>query len=198
MASFLGVALRHRQEEAGVFVAERGVGSCSIFEAKATVVDGKLVEGTSCSRDWALDAAELRPDVTLLILGGAFLSEQACEPAWLDSYERRILDLVRAMGTNGGRVVLTRVPYPMGGWRYGTVLDRVECYNRMIVRTARAANLGLLDLMSQVCPTRACEPEARGKPIRPDGLHFDGSGAEDTARWVLRELGRIAGAPPLP
>lgn len=216
VASFLGVALRYRQDEARAFVAERGVGSCSIFPARTRVVDGKPVVGTSCSATWARDTEELRPDVTLLVLGGAFLGDQACEPAWLDSYEQRILTLKEAMGASAGRVVLTRVPYPMGGWRHGNVLGQADCYNEMLRKTAGKARLPVLDLMGYLCRARGdgeggasaplgggpgganrpegpgeCMTESQGRPIRPDGLHFDGVGAEETARWVLRELRRM-------
>ena len=191
VASFLGMALRYRQDEAGTFVAVRGVGSCSIFEAKTRIVDGKSVRGTSCSEIWDKDAAEIRPDVTLLVLGGAFLNERACERAWQDSYEERILTLAEAMGPAAGQIVLTRVPYPMGEWRHGTVPARVDCFNGMLQRTARKGGWELLDVMGHVCPTPACVVESQGKPIRPDGLHFDGVGAEETARWVLRELVRF-------
>ena len=33
-------------------------------------------------------------------------------------------------------------------------------------------------------------------PVRPDGLHFDGPGAEDTARWVLAQVRPPAPAAP--
>jgi hypothetical protein len=192
VAKFLGLALRYRQDEARAFVAERGVGSCSIFEAKERIEDGKRVMGTSCSTTWPEDVAELRPDITLVVQGGAFLNERACEPAWLASYEERVLGLTRAMGQNAGRVVLALVPYPMDRWRHGTVLDRVDCFDEMLRKTAEKAHLGVVDLKEYVCPTRACNIESRGHPIRPDGLHFDGVGAEETARWTLRELRRIA------
>lgn len=192
VASFLGLALRYRQDESSAFVAARGVGQCSIFEAKVRIVDGEPVLGTSCSATWVDDTAELRPDVTLLVLGGAFLGDQACDAPWLEAYEKRVLALIAAMGERAGRVVVTRVPYPMGRWRHSNVLDRVDCYNGMLERASAKARVPMLDLMGYVCPTRACVAESNGHPLRPDGLHFDGEGAEETARWVLRELHRIA------
>lgn len=192
VASFLGLALRYRQEEASAFVAERGIGQCSIFEAKSHIEGGKRVEGTSCSATWVEDVASLRPDVTLLVQGGAFFGEQVCDPAWLDSYQDRILSLVRAMGPSAGRVVIATVPYPMQRWRWGNLLARVDCFNAMLRRTARTGGLPVLDLMGYVCPTPACNDLSQGQPIRPDGLHFDGVGAEETARWTLRELSRLS------
>jgi hypothetical protein len=88
--------------------------------------------------------------------------------------------------------VITRVPYPMKDWRHGDVPARVDCFNGMLVSTARKHGFQILDLMRYLCPTPACLVESQGKPIRPDGLHFDGVGAEETARWVLGELSRLA------
>jgi hypothetical protein len=194
VASFLGLALRYRQEEIGTFVASRGVGSCNIFESKPYVENGKTLMSSSCSMDWPKDAAELRPDVTLIVMGGAFFHEKSCEPAFRASYEARILERAKAMGANAGRIVLARVPYPLKAWRYGKVPAQVDCLNEMLVGTAKKGGFGVLDLMGHVCPTPACIVESQGKPIRPDGLHFDGAGAEETARWALRELRRLAGA----
>jgi hypothetical protein len=194
VASFLGLTLRYRQDEAKAFVAARGVGSCNIFESKPYIENGKSVMSSSCSMSWAEDAAELRPDVTLIVMGGAFFNERACDPSWQASYERRISELTAAMGANAGRVVITRVPYPMKDWRHGNVPARVDCFNEMLVSAARKHGLQVLDLMHYLCPTPACIVESGGKPIRPDGLHFDGAGAEETARWVLGELHRFARA----
>ncbi|MDI1451384.1 hypothetical protein [Polyangium sp. 6x1] len=192
VANFLGMALRHRQDEAGTFVALRGVGDCSIFEAKTRIEKGKPVKGTSCAERWIEDAAELRPDVTLVVMGGAFFNEKACEPEWQASYEKRISELADGMGTNAGRIVLTRVPYPIKDWRHGNVPARVDCLNDMLQRAAQKRGWPVLDLMGHVCPTPACRVESDGAPIRPDGLHFDGVGAEETARWALGELKRFA------
>lgn len=192
VAKFLGLAMRYRQDELQSFVAERGVGSCNIFASTPFLDRGKPAMTSSCSTDWASDVAELRPDITLIVMGGAFFNEKSCERAFQAKYQRRIAELLGAMGENAGQVVITRVPYPMGDWRYGKVAAQVDCLNRMLVETAQKQKLPVLDLMSYLCPTPECMAESQGKPIRPDGLHFDGGGTEETARWVLRELGRIA------
>lgn len=192
VAKFLGLAMRYRQDEAKAFVAERGVGSCNIFAAKTYLDKGKPVLSSSCSMHWADDVAELRPDITLIVMGGAFFNEKSCERSFQLSYQKRIFELVKAMGANAGRVVITRVPYPMGDWRHSNVQQRVDCFNKLLVETAGKAKLPMLDLMAYLCPTPACMAESQGKAIRPDGLHFDGGGAEETARWVLGELQRLA------
>ena len=55
----------------------------------------------------------------------------------------------------------------------------------------RARGAQTVDLKSHVCPTTACTLLSQGEPIRPDGLHFDGVGAEETAAWTLGEIHRL-------
>lgn len=192
VASFLGLALRHRQDEVAAYVASRGVGECSLFAVGTRPIPGAPAVQTSCASRWTEDVSELRPDVTLIVLGGAFFGPSTCEPEWLRAYGERLGALTDGMGEAAGRVVLTRVPYPLGEWRHGRVLAQVDCLNGQLVETARARRLGLLDLQQRLCPTAECVRDSGGAPIRPDGLHFDGAGAEDTARWVLAELRRLA------
>jgi hypothetical protein len=124
----------------------------------------------------------------LIVLGGGFLGAQACDDDWLARYQRRLVVLAETMSADAGRVVLARVPYPMGKWRHSNMLDRVDCFDAMLLRSAAAARWSTLDLLHHLCPTRACIAESAGQPIRPDGLHIDGVGAEETARWTLRNL----------
>ena len=195
-AKFLGTTLRHVQDDTRVFVAERGVGSCNIFAPAREEVDGGWEESSSCSERWASDVAELRPDVTFVVMGGAFFTDRACDPQFRVEYTRRLSDLVAAMGERAGKLVVARVPYPLGRWRYGDVFPKqVDCVNGILTDFARAhmTPLPMIDLMKHVCPTPACRQESDGAPIRPDGLHFDGRGAHETAQYTLNELLRIAG-----
>ena len=125
VASFLGIAMRHAQNDHEVFVAERGVGSCTLFESETRIVDGRKIESTSCSRDWVKDTTELKPDVTLVVMGGAFLTPTACEPSFREAYTKRMGTLLDAMGPAAGKVIITIVPYPVGRWRWGDVPERV-------------------------------------------------------------------------
>jgi hypothetical protein len=74
--------------------------------------------------------------------------------------------------------------------------DDVDCYNRILRDAAAKGSAELIDLDAFVCPGRKCTLTSRGAPVRPDGLHFDGLGAEDTALWILAQIaGADAGAP---
>ena len=197
----LGVALRYRQDEAHAFVAERGVGNCSILESLTVtnLQNGPPTETGGCAAKWVADVTELRPDVAFIVLGGGYFArmeidgkkEDSCQPGWHAAYRARLTFLVTAMRPFTGRVVLMLAPYPLGRWRSEGLLERVDCYNAILTEVAHEQNLATVDLATHVCPTRDCILLSQGEPIRPDGLHPDGVGAEESARWTLGELRRI-------
>lgn len=193
LAQFLGVTMRHVQDDARGFVAERGLGSCNVFAPKVTIENDVYHESSSCSEDWPSDVAQLRPDVTVIVMGGAFFSAHMCETEFRAAYTNRLDELRLAMGERAGRVVVALVPYPLGSWRYDDIPTRVDCLNEVLRGFARKNALATIDLMSLVCPTKECRTSEDGAPIRPDGLHFDGPGAYGTARHVWNELFRLAG-----
>ncbi|MBM4363466.1 MAG: hypothetical protein FJ104_12365 [Deltaproteobacteria bacterium] len=195
VAAKLGMAMRHRQTERRAFVAERGVGDCTILEGEGAA---GFTRGAShsCASAWVEDVRTLRPDRTLVVLGGGYYgrlgtgrSRRApCDPVFDATYEARLLELLRAIAPDAGKLSVARVPYPVGRWRSPGLLERVDCFNRAVERAAVAASASIVRLDLRVCPTPDCVLEEDGAGIRPDGLHFDGVGAEGTARWTLGEL----------
>ena len=192
----LGLAMRFRQDELHAFVAERGVGDCSIMESLTlTRFDprGHPSPSHGCAASWVTDVAELRPDVTFIVLGGGFFAKMtvagqpafACDAPWGEAYAGRLLQLFREMGPAAGKIVMMTAPYPMGRWRYPHVVERVDCFNATIRRAGQAASVPVIDVASHVCPTSDCNLLSEGEPIRPDGLHPDGKGTEELARWTL-------------
>jgi hypothetical protein len=47
-----------------------------------------------------------------------------------------------------------------------------------------------------VCPQGRCRDEIDGATLRPDGLHFEGPGADVVVRWVAPQLRRLARSSP--
>ncbi|CAN5603928.1 acyltransferase family protein [soil metagenome] len=195
----LGLALRYRQEEEHTFVAERGVGNCSIMESlTVTRFDpGQHPDRAhGCAAHWVDDVAEIKPDVTFIVLGGGFFAtmlvngkeETTCSSGWSDAYRGRMIQLIDEMGPNAGRVMLMTVPYPMGRWRYDGIVERVDCFNKIIDDVAGAKFVPKIDVRTHLCPTLECNLLSAGEPIRPDGLHPDGVGAEELARWTLTQI----------
>lgn len=185
VAKFLGNVMRFRQSTARAFVAQRGVGTCSIRPAD---------DGSSCATAWEGDVAELHPDVTFVILGGGFLGPQTCEREWRRSYHDRLRTLLREIAPNAGRIVLALVPYASPRWRTTSNAESVLCFDDELASVGSELGASMLDLLHHVCPHGdVCNETSEGAPIRRDGLHFDGPGAHETAEWTLRELRRIAG-----
>lgn len=186
-AKFFGNVMRFRQATANTFVAQRGVGSCSIHPAD---------DGSSCASDWVTDVTALEPDVTFIILGGGFLGPKTCDAGWRKRYADRLTFLLRAIAPHAGRIVLALVPYPGERWRVPNTIQLVDCFNDELTKVARTEHADTLDLIGHVCPTTDCIQTSEGWPVRNDGLHFDGPGAHETADWTLGELRRIALTPP--
>ena len=195
----LGLALRFRQEEANAFVAERGVGNCSILEQLTINHFGpsKLEEDDhNCAANWVKDTTELKPDVTFIVFGGAYYAkmtidgkpEFSCDPGWHETYKKRLESLIDQMGTNAGRVMIMLAPYPMDRWRYEHIPERVDCFNKIVKEIETSRHTDSIDVARHLCPTIECNRLSNGYPIRPDGLHPDGAGAEELARWTLTQI----------
>jgi hypothetical protein len=192
VAEHFGRALRRFEDGTGAIVAERGVGQCSLVP-EPLVIGGVKVASRDCSSTWRMDAAELHPDATLVFLGGGFLAER-CEPAWRERNQDRLVDRLQSMKEDAGRVVVVLVPDPGGRWRQPGSTELVTCFDGDLAAAAAKVGADTLDLRAHICPTPGtCDVFAGGEPIRPDGLHFDfaGKGAEETARWTLKEVERI-------
>ena len=96
------------------------------------------------------------------------------------------------MGTNAGRIVVTRVPKPVGHWQKDEWDRQTACFNDAMSEVAgKIAGASVLDLYAKVCPKDECVLEDQGALLRPDGMHFQGLGAEHTAEWVLGELRKL-------
>jgi peptidoglycan/LPS O-acetylase OafA/YrhL len=205
VAKAMAVSMRHVQDtrvegRAPVFVADRGVGDCSIMESlsfKRGVPLGHPNPHTGCAANWVSDVDALKPDLTFIVIGGAFFTtftvdgrpETACGRGWQEGYRARYEQLLDEMGANAGRVVVALAPYPGQRWIHGTVLADVDCFNGLLREIAAARGLQTVDVAKHLCPTRECTLLSNdGIAIRPDGLHPEFPGATELALWTLQEL----------
>jgi len=199
VAQALGERMRAVQGGTGTFVTERGTPDCSIMEGKlpARSLTNVPHDGGNCAARWESDADELHPDVTLVVLGGGYFArvevegrwQRSCEPAWDAAYAEELYGRLKMLADKSGRVYLARVPYPVGGWQKPALNAQVDCFNRLLDGVAkRDARIRVLDLSAHLCPGGTCALESEGAPIRPDGMHFGGKGAEAVARWVIGEI----------
>jgi peptidoglycan/LPS O-acetylase OafA/YrhL len=211
VAVALGERLHAVSQGADTVIVDRGVGDCSLLEGVVPMrsLNNRAHDGGNCAAHWESDVREVRPDVTLLVLGGGFFArgkldgrwQRACDASWRKAYGTQLHDRLEAIQGEAGRLVLTVVPYPVGHWVKANPKKLVDCFND-IQRgvAAKLAGVSLLDLQQHLCGDGDCALSSGGAPIRPDGVHFDGPGAEEVSRWVLATLPRRerVQAPPPP
>jgi peptidoglycan/LPS O-acetylase OafA/YrhL len=200
VALSLGARMHFAQDTAHAYVDHRAVGDCSILDGIAPVfsMSGPPHGNGNCARAWVDDVQELRPDVTIIVLGGAYFStvkiegkrRSVCHAGWRDAYGKRLSELLVAIAPFTSRRFVVSAVYPVGKWQTPTLNDNVDCYNQLLRDAAEGSGADLLDLNAFVCPERRCTVMSSGAPVRPDGLHFDGLGAEETSRWVLAQIRR--------
>ncbi len=201
VAQALGERMRSVQAGKKVMIAERGTPNCSILEGTLPTLSlaNRPHDGGDCDTRWEKDASVLHPDIALVILGGGHFApveidgtwQRPCESGWTKAYSAELETNVRKMIPNVGQLWLTRVPYPLGVWYKPERDSHVDCFNQMIDDVAsRFPTVRVLDLAKHVCPagSASCAKESAGVLIRPDGLHFAGDGAKETALWVLDQL----------
>lgn len=194
----LGARMRWAQDSGHAFVAQRAVGDCSILDGYAPVfsMSGEPHGNGNCAADWVSDARELEPDVVAIVIGGAYFSRVkvdgrsrgVCHPGWGGPYRERLATLLGEIAPHARRRVVVLAAYPVGKWQTPTRNGDVDCYNRILRDAASDAGADVIDLNAYACPGGKCTMKSREAAVRPDGLHFDGLGAEDTARWVLAQL----------
>jgi hypothetical protein len=202
VAVALGDRLRFVQRSGSAVVAVRAAGDCNALDEQHVTksLNNRKHDGGDCDAKWASDVAELRPDVTLVLLGGGFFApvqidgawRTACEKEWHEAYSTELARQMKVLGAHGGRVVLARVPYPVDHWASDRWNRATDCFNAMLGEVAAASpGVKLLGLKEQLCPGAdhtSCVLASQGAPVRPDGMHFEGLGGEEIARWVLGQL----------
>ncbi len=199
VAVSLGERMRavSRPLKATVFV--RATGDCNILHDQARVIslEKRAHQGGDCDASWIADARDVQPDATLVLLGGGFFApvqvdgkwQRACEPGWRSLYVSELGRNLSALAPVGGRIYLALAPAPVGGWAEAAPKATIDCYNDALRDAARRApGVLIFDLASELCPNGVCARKDRGEPIRPDGMHFGGPGAEEIARWTLGKI----------
>jgi hypothetical protein len=202
VAVALGDRLRYMQDGGKAKVAVRAVGDCNPMDEQYPTksLENRKHDGGDCDSKWAADAAELKPDVSLVVLGGGFFApveikgawRVACEKEWHDAVAAELSRNVKILVEHSGKVVLTHAPYPIEHWASDKWNRATDCWNTLIDEVAAASpGVKVLGLKEQICPGQdhtSCILKSKGAFIRPDGMHFEGLGGEEIAAWVLGQL----------
>jgi len=159
-------------------------------------VNGNELDLVPCHPSWEAEVVKaFRPTVALWIMptrgwiGGTYQGRQlqGCSPAFDAVYENDLRREITRLGANGAKVVITTSAYSR---RVAVVNDPKEddCENQLRRNVAKEMHAQLVDLFSFVCPNGQCRAKVDGVTLRPDGLHYDGRGAEVVAQWLLDQI----------
>ena len=122
-------------------------------------------------------------------LGGTYQGHPivGCSPTFDSLYTRDLTQEITRLGADGAKVVITTAPYSL---RAGVGKDPKDddCENHLRRVVAKQTGAQLVDLFGFVCPHGQCRTKIDGVTLRPDGLHFQGPGAEVVARWLLGQV----------
>jgi hypothetical protein len=180
-ANSLGWALRGLRQP-GVAIELRGKDSCT------------MLWDTCGGETWTTKVAELKPDATLVFVGGAFLHgltadgrwRQACYPKWDDQFERGMEQRLTGLGPNAWVVT---VPYPVGPYDSRPWREKIDCINASLRKVAKKFDgLHVLEFGAHFCPNGGCAYEYEGHTIRPDGVHYDIEGMRGFSLWIMQQI----------
>jgi peptidoglycan/LPS O-acetylase OafA/YrhL len=154
----------------------------------------------SCGASWQHDVATFAPDAVLYIPGaepgtvryefaGTRQFVGACTTPFLREYRADLRRHIATLSRQGTTVYLATfaysgLPFMPDGWDHAT-----DCVNT-IIRSVGSSTTGVhtIDLFAYMCSGGHCRLDAHGVPIRPDGTHYSGRGAEPVAEWILRQM----------
>jgi|GEM_PF-54716 len=144
---------------------------------------------------WANSLAANKAADAVLVLGAWDVADHKLDGKWVHAcqsefdirWQAEADEAMKVLGSSGSRVDVVTMPY----LRNNQILplskteqdQRVDCINRMLRDSAQRAGANVLDLAAFVCPDR-CED----KSLRPDGVHYDGTGGPQVATWLLDQL----------
>jgi peptidoglycan/LPS O-acetylase OafA/YrhL len=188
-----------------VIVADAATRYCGIGDDFPQMKFGVSIIQDRCSEwrtEWPERAAQMHADGVLLVFGiqtsTRFIDgdwREACDPVYDAWHQRVFTDAVRTM-EQFGPVWIALAAYNRAESRFGTTLaDRdaqTDCTNRNYRAAVAAAgpNAGVIDLAGFICPPSAgCIEDVDGVALRPDGLHYEGPGADIVAAWLLAQVG---------
>lgn len=206
----LGEELTRSAESRNLVALNRATPGCFLGRGtgrvryQETVIEQEPAVCATWSRRWAADVAAFHPDLVLVVSGNAGDGEREFDGRWhgtcTDSFARwladELVDAARVLGAQGADVVVTTVPYPRFPFLDHSLDPSTDCMNRIITSapasiTTPAASSGsvrVVDLARWVCPSAdSCITVVDGDRLRPDGVHFEGSGAVRALDWLLRE-----------
>ena len=187
------------QHQLGVDVRSEAVIACGIArgDGRMKLADGTILTENDYCHDWTTHWAgaitEFHPDVALLVIGwpghtSRFVDgdwRQPCDPAFDRWYEGELRDALHVLHEQGTRGAMATAPYYRSPKAPEGTDAKTDCLNALYRRVAADTGTAVIELAPYVCPNGNCRIEENGVPVRPDGLHFDGTSGTLVGAWLL-------------
>jgi peptidoglycan/LPS O-acetylase OafA/YrhL len=197
VAYLLGNAFQKLESTTPIAVDNAAVVACvfppTIIRAPAAS-NGGSVEFRPCHPAWETDVVKaFRPTLVFWIttsqtsVGGLYQGQRmvgCSQPVFKTVYQRDLRNEIARLGALGAKVVVTTAAYDVNTL-FSRSSSQNDCENEMRRTVAAASAVQLVDLFSYICPDGFCRSKIRGVTLRPDGLHYEGPGAELVAQWLL-------------
>jgi peptidoglycan/LPS O-acetylase OafA/YrhL len=163
------------------------------------------LENNDCTIGWSEAVARFQPQVVVLVLAGQVLGDwqidgvwtHVCERRYDDWYANQLRDGLALLTARGARVVLVAPPPSTVSFVPPELNQGNECIHEIERKVAdENPMLTSLDLTPLICPANKCRDEIDGVTLRPDGIHFEGGGADIVTRWLAPKLRQLTQLPP--
>jgi peptidoglycan/LPS O-acetylase OafA/YrhL len=168
--------------------------------------------GYSCDRGWSEANEKFHADFVIFARNGMSEADLWRGDHWVApcstelhdwSYDRFVAEAMQFARRGSQVVLVTSVPsdpiYAMKK-QPPAYYRAVACGNQVMrdVAAAHPKSVRLVDLYAHYCDAanRCKDRLPDGKPLRPDGTHYRGEGAQVTSQWILARLGidtRVSG-----
>ena len=206
VAWHLGQSFQHLDPELGFTSASVAQDGCSL-EKGATAAryfgggGDVTLEGKDCTVGWSDAINRFEPQVVVVVLAGQVLGDwqvdgvwtRVCERRYDTWYEDQLRDGINLLTARGARVALVAPPPSTLSFVPPELNQGNRCI-RTIERNLAKTNplVTSIDLTPLICPAGKCRDEINGATLRPDGIHFEGAGADIVTRWLRPRIEKLA------
>jgi hypothetical protein len=156
--------------------------------------DAQREECVAMVPGWPNNIERFQPDLVLLMFGAVWAEWMVdgellkpCDARYGEVMATEVRNGIASLSSGGARVALVLPPFHRV---YG--LDREDRQYRCghdVYRSVAAEfdNVVIVPLDEWTCPSGTCRDKVNGEPLRDDGQHFTGRGAEIALQWLFEQ-----------
>ncbi|MCX7619436.1 MAG: acyltransferase [Acidimicrobiales bacterium] len=200
----LGLKMEERHSELGIIVGNQAMFACPLGRESNRYDPANGGQDRALCRSipqlWVEGVNRFRPDVVVVHFGGAPIDEREldgtpapiCSDRFREWYRGEVAWAIETLSSTGATVFIAPAAYPTS-----PLLDQQEmrrntdCMTEAyldVVADHPAARLLRLDEWVCPPPERRCQTRINGVNLRPDGIHYDGKGAELVNEWIIANV----------